>query len=172
MADPLSIAGAVYPIVRDLIGLAKELKIAYKGIRYAKQDLDKVIKRTKIVAQTYALFSDTMKKEKKIQELTPMFKRHRKLIRNVETESERIIRRLDRIKDIFTPLINGEHVNRVDKSIAHYEWFIKKKKAIPYLFQRMKFLEKSMRTIGTLVNTQMLYQAYQKDNSNIILIQL
>jgi hypothetical protein len=172
MADPLSIVGVVYPIARDLLILAGKMKIAYKGIRYAKKDLGKVIERTKTVAKTYEFFSDTMKYAKKIPELAPMFKRHRKLIGKVKTESKRIISKLKRIKDIFGPLINGENVNWADKYIAHYEWFLENKKAVPHLFQRMKVLEKSMRTIGILVDIHMLYQVYQKDKSNPILVQL
>lgn len=172
MADPLSIVGVVYPIARDLLTLAQYMNMAYKGVRYAKQDLYKVIKRTKLVARTYEFFSDTMKDAEKIEALAPMFKRHRKLIRRVKTESKRIIGRLKRITNIFWFLINGEPVNLTEKWIAQFEWFRESKKVVPPLFQDMKILEKSMRTIGILVNTQMLYQAYQKDRSSPILAQL
>ncbi|EED19665.1 hypothetical protein TSTA_029400 [Talaromyces stipitatus ATCC 10500] len=72
MADPLSILGVVYPIAHDLFTLASYMNKAYKGIRYAKQDLQKVIKRTEAVAETYEFFSDTMKDAKGIEGSSPI----------------------------------------------------------------------------------------------------
>lgn len=164
--------GVVYPIAHDLLKLAKDMQRAYRGIRHAKQDLYKVIKRTKTVARTYEFFSGTMKGAKKIEELAPMFKRHRKLIKRVKTESKRIIGRLQCITNIFGSLITGKPVDSVEKWIAQFEWFRESKKVVPPLFLDMKVLEKSMRTIGILVNTQILQQAYLRDGSNLILAQL
>jgi hypothetical protein len=172
MTDPLSIVGVVYPVARDLFKLARHMKRAYKGIRHAKHDLNKVIRRTKTVARTYEFFRDTLKQAEGIEELAPMFKRHKRLIGGVEMESEQIITKLKDITKIFWFLMKGDPVNVTDKWIAQYEWFRKSKKVVPPLFQEMKVLEKSMRTIGILVNTQMLYKAYLKDRSNPILGQL
>ncbi|KAJ5153203.1 uncharacterized protein N7482_009681 [Penicillium canariense] len=168
----LGVVGVIYPIAQDLFRLAKNMKRAYEEVGHAKQDLYKVIKRTKSVARTYDLFKDTMTKVKKIEELAPMFKRHRKLIREVETESKRIIGRLKHITNIFRFMINVEPVSSVEKWVAQFEWFRESKKIVPCLFQDMKVLEKSMRTIGILVNTQILSRVYLRDRSHTILAPL
>lgn len=41
MVDPLSVAGVVYPIARDLVDLVKKLKRVYKEVRYASKISEK-----------------------------------------------------------------------------------------------------------------------------------
>lgn len=172
MVDPLSVIGVVYPIARDLVELVKKLKKVYKGVRYAKQDLIKVMRRTNIVAGTYDFFRETMKNVQRIRELASIFDRHGELIETVKSESRKIIKRLEHITEIFWLQINKKPVNTVDKWIAQFEWYKQSKKAVPSLFQDMKVLEKSMKTIATLVNTQILLQAYERDGSELILSQM
>jgi hypothetical protein len=172
MVDPLSIVGVAYPIASNFVELIQKMKKVYKGIRFAKQDLMKVIERTEMVAETHAFFSQTINNVKSITELAPMFKQHGKLIERVERESNRIIGGLERITGPFWFLITGEPVTRTDKCIAQYEWFRDGQKSVSPLFQDMKVLEKSMRTIGILVNIQMSLQAYRRDRSNLMLAQM
>ncbi|KAF3396825.1 hypothetical protein DPV78_008294 [Talaromyces pinophilus] len=172
MVDPLSLIGVVYPIARDLVELVEKLKKVYEGVRYAKQDLIKVMIRTNIVAGTYDFFRKTMKNVKRIKELASIFDRYGKLIETVKSESRKILERLKRITKIFWFQITEKPANTVDKWIAQFEWYKQCKKAVPSLFQDMKVLEKSMKTIATLVNTQILLQAYERDGSELILSQI
>lgn len=172
MADPFSIAGVAYPIAKELLSLAVDMKKVYDEVHHAKPNFYKVISRTKTVARTYDFFMDTMSGARKIDELTPMFKRHRKLMRRVKTESERVIKRLKHIIRIFRFLIDGRPITAVDKWIAWFRWYRHSKKFIPPLFQEMKVLERSMRTIGILVTVQMLQNAHLKDRSSSVLPQL
>ena len=171
MADVLALAGLVYPIAKDLFKLAKKLTRLYKQIRNAKDDLSSVIKRIISVAQTYDFFGDTMKVARKIQELAPMFKRHQNLMRSIDEESKRTIGRLEHITNKFRFLINGESVGTVERWIALFEWS-RERKTVPYIFQDMEVLERSMRTIGTLVHVQLLSQTHQRDGSDAVLAQL
>lgn len=76
MADPLSVVGVVYPIACHLVILVQELQEIYEGVRYAKQDLQKMSDRTKIVAGTYDFFKETMKGVQQIEKLSKMFAEH------------------------------------------------------------------------------------------------
>ena len=172
MIDPLSVTGVVYPIACNLVALVKKLKRVYKGVRYAKKDLIKVMRRTNIVARTYDFFNETMENVRRIQELASIYARHGELIGTVESESEKIIKRLEHITEIFWLQINKKPVNTVDKWIVQFEWYRQSKEAVPSLFQDMKVLERSMKTIASLVNTQILLQAYERDGSNLILSQM
>lgn len=128
--------------------------------------------RTNIVARTYDFFSETMKNLKRIKELASIYARHGELIETVKRESRKIIKRLEYVTEIFWLQINENPVTTVDKWIAQFEWYRQSKKAVPSLFQDMKVLERSMKTIATLVNTQILLQAYERDGSELILSQM
>lgn len=171
MADPLSIAGIAYPIAKDFLRLARSMKRAYQGIRYANQDLFKAIKRTETVAQTFNFFSESLEKAEGIEELGSMFKQHRKLIESVNGEAKRTIKELEYITTICRSMMNCPHVSPVQRWIAHFEWYRASKSIVPPLFQDMKILEKSMRTIGILVNMQILQTLLEKKD-NSVLIQL
>lgn len=172
MVDPLSVAGFIYPIARDLIALVQRLKEVYEGVRYARHDFNKVMRRTKIVAGTYNFFSEAMKNLKRIKELASLLGRHESLVETVESESRKIVKRLKQITEIFWFRINRKPATTVDKWIAQFEWYKESKEAIPSLFEDMQVLEKSMRTIGTLVNTHLLIHVYERDGSELILSQM
>jgi negative regulator of sigma E activity len=113
-----------------------------------------------------------MKVAKKIQELAPMFNRHQHLIRSINKESKRTIERLNHITGKFRSLIDDEPVSTVERLIAQYEWSRESKKTVPFLFQEMKVLERSMRTIGTLVHIQLLSQTHRSNGSGVVLAQV
>ncbi|KAF7136917.1 hypothetical protein CNMCM5793_006579 [Aspergillus hiratsukae] len=171
MAEVLAVVGLAYPIAKDLFKLANKLRTLYKQIRNAKNDLPSVIKRTRSLARTYDFFRDTMKVARKIQELAPMFKRHRQLMGSIEEESIRTIGRLKHITDKFRSLIDSEPISTVERWIAQFEWSRVSKKTVPSLFQDMKVLERSMRTIGTLVHIQLLSKTRQRDGSAVVVAQ-
>lgn len=137
-----------------------------------KKDLSSVIKRTISVARTYDFFTDTMKVARGIQELAPMFNRHQKLMGSIDEESIRTIGRLKHITGKFRSLIDCEPVSTVERWIAQFEWSRESKKTVPSLFQDMEVLERSMRTIGTLMHIQLLSQTYQRDGSDVVVAQL
>lgn len=170
MVDPLSIAGVVYPIARDLFDLAKKLEKIREGVLRAKRDLRKVIKRTEIVARTYDFFSETMKNVNQITELASIFDRHGELIDIVESECRKIIGRLKKLTRIFRFLMRKKSAPFFDKCIAQFEWYQENKETVPTIFQDMKILEKSMRTIGTLANTHLLLQAYKRHESDELIL--
>jgi hypothetical protein len=72
----------------------------------------------------------------------------------------------------FRTLIDGEPVGTIERLIAQFEWSREGKKTIPSLFQDMEVLERSMRTIGTLMQIQLLSQAYQGNGSDVVVAQL
>jgi hypothetical protein len=123
MIDPLSLTGVVYPIACHLVDLVKKLRRVYKGVRYAKKDLIKVMRRTNIVARTYDFFTETMENVRRIKELASIYARHGELIGTVESESIKIIKRLEHITEIFWLQINKKPVNTVDKWIVQFEWY-------------------------------------------------
>lgn len=172
MADPLSIAGVAYPIAKDFLRLCRRMKRAYQDIRYAKQDLFKAIKRTNTVAQTFEFFSESLDNARGIEELDSMFERHGKLIESVNGEAKRTIKRLDYITTICRLMMNSSHISPVQRCIAYFEWYRASKNVVPSLFYDMKILERSMRTIGILVNTQILHQVFLKTKDNTILTRL
>ncbi|GFF64719.1 hypothetical protein CNMCM6936_005058 [Aspergillus lentulus] len=172
MADVLAVAGLAYPIAKDLLKLAKKLARLHRQVRNAKIDLTSVIKRTTSVARTYDFFRDTMKVARKIQELASMFNRHQQLMESIDEESIRTIRRLKHITSKFRSLIDGEPISTVDRWIAQFEWSRVSRKTVPSLFQDMEVLERSMRTIGTLVHIQLLSQIQQRDGSDVVVAQL
>jgi hypothetical protein len=131
-----------------------------------------VRKRTTSVAQTYEFFGGTMKAAREVKELVPMFNRHQPLIESIDEESKRTIRRLRNITGKFNSLIDGEYVSTVERWIARFEWSRESKKTIPSLFQDMEVLERSMRTIGTLVHIHLLSKTHQRDGSHVVLAQL
>lgn len=137
-----------------------------------KKDLSSVIKGTISVARTYDFFTDTMKVARGIQELAPMFNRHQKLMGSIDEESIRTIGRLKHITGKFRSLIDCEPVSTVERWIAQFEWSRESKKTVPSLFQDMEVLERSMRTIGTLMHIQLLSQTYQRDGSDVVVAQL
>lgn len=172
MVDVLAVAGLAYPIAKDLFKLVKKLKRLYEQIRNAKYDLFSVIKRTISVAQTYDFFRDTIKVARRIQELAPMFNRHQQIMRSIDEESKRTIGRLKHITGKFRSLIDNEPVSTVERWIAQFEWSRESKKTVPSLFQDMEVLERSMRTIGTLVHIQLLSQTHRRNGSDVALAQL
>ncbi|KAL2869081.1 uncharacterized protein BJX67DRAFT_379560 [Aspergillus lucknowensis] len=144
MIDPISAASLAYPAAQDLVRLAQKMRLAYKEIRHAKQNLEETIERTERVAQTYELFRDTMKRAKRMKELAPMFEKYQVLLRRVRKEPRRIKNRLINITDIFRPLLGDTTIHPVQKFIAQYEWYRLSKKDIAPLFQEMGVLEVSM----------------------------
>ncbi|KAJ5684743.1 uncharacterized protein N7477_001088 [Penicillium maclennaniae] len=171
MVDVLSVVGLAYPVAKDLFKLAKRLRRLHKQIRNAKTDLSSVIKRTISVARTYDFFRDTMKVAKEIQELAPVFNRHQHLMESIDEESIRTIGRLKHITGNFRSLIDGEPVSTVERWIAQFEWSRESKKTVPSLFQDMEVLERSMRTIGTLMHIQLLSRNRQRDGSGVVVAQ-
>jgi hypothetical protein len=113
-----------------------------------------------------------MKVARKIQELAPMFNRHQQLMGSIDEESLRTIGRLKHITSKFRSLIDDEPISTVERWIAQFEWSRASKETVPSLFQDMEVLERSMRTIGTLVHIQLLSQTHQRDGSDVIVAQL
>ncbi|KAL4865517.1 hypothetical protein BDV12DRAFT_211022 [Aspergillus spectabilis] len=144
MTDPLSAAGLAYPVAKDLIMLARELRQGYHKIRYAKKDLSNVIDRTETVAQIYEFFGDTIADAKKINDLARTFKKHRKLILKVETESDRIIEKLENITMMFWPLLEWYGpIDPIQRWIMQFQWYTEGKRAIVPVFEEMQILERA-----------------------------
>jgi hypothetical protein len=101
-----------------------------------------------------------------------MFNRHQQLMGSIDEESKRTIGRLKHITGKFCSLIDNEPVSTVEGWIAQYEWSRESKKTVPSLFQDMEVLERSMRTIGTLVQIQLLSQTHRMNGSDVVLEQL
>jgi hypothetical protein len=172
MAEVLAVASFAYPIAKDLVKLARKLDRLLEQIRNAEKDLSSVIKRTISVAQTYDFFGDSINIARNIPELEPMFNRHQQLMGSIDEESKRTIRRLKHITGKFHSLIDNEPISTVERWIAQYEWSRESKKTVPSLFQDMEVLERSMRTIGTLVHIQLLSQTHRRNGSDVVLAQL
>lgn len=172
MAEALGVVGLAYPIVKDLLKVAKKLRRLHKQIRNAKNELSSVIERTITVARTYDLFRETMAVARGIQGLAPLFKRHQQLIKSIDNESKRTIGSLRHITRRFRSLRRGKPISTVERLIAQFEWTRESKKTVPSLFQNMEVLERSMRTTATLVNIQLLSQTYQQDPSDAVMAQL
>ncbi|KAL4769161.1 hypothetical protein BDW60DRAFT_219070 [Aspergillus nidulans var. acristatus] len=159
MIDPLSATGLAYPIAKDLYRCAKRLKKAYREIQHAKESLKKVIDKIEIVAETYALFKDTMDEAKKIKDLAQTFKRHRNhrnLIQKVMSESAQIIKKLEAITKIFSPLLRNDSSDPVQRWITQFQWYRKEKSAVVPLLMDMQILQGSMNLVATLVIIQIL----------------
>lgn len=169
MADPLSLVALGYTVVKDLRKLARGMKKACKEIHYAKDNLEKVIERTKTIAETYRFFLDTMQEARKIRELQRMFDKYDSLINRVDGESSATVQKLQNVRSIFAPLGQKGPIHPTDKWMAQIRWYRKSNKTILPLFQDMKVLEQSMRTIGTLVQIHILKQMHFNDRSNAIL---
>lgn len=172
MVDPLSIAGVAYPVVRDLLTLARQMKKIYRGVRHAKTDLQKMSDRTKIVAGTYGFFKETIRDVQQIEKLSKMFARHGDLIDKVEDESQKIVDKLKSIKKKFRFLLERKPASLVDQWIAHWLWYNESKETVPALFQDMEDLENSMRTIAILVHTHVLLQDYETNRSQQLSAQM
>ncbi|KAL4749329.1 hypothetical protein BDW72DRAFT_214135 [Aspergillus terricola var. indicus] len=165
MIDPLSAAGLAYPIAKDLYYYAKCLRQACREIQHAKNSLKKVINKAELVAETYMLFSNTMASAKKNQNLAKTFKRQPKLMRNVRSESTRIIKKLWEIIEVFSPLLQKYPINPVQRWIMQFQWYRKEKNAVVPLLMEMQFLQGSMDIIATLVNIQMLQHSDRRAES-------
>ncbi|KAG2414715.1 hypothetical protein HFD88_003907 [Aspergillus terreus] len=156
MVDPLSAVGLAYPIAKDLIELALKLRQAVHKIRHARASLKKMSDRTKTVAGTYEFFHETMADVKKVKGMERTFRKHGKLIRKVKSESRRLTSRIRAITDMFSPLLETDHIDPVQRWIAQFRWYRKEKKVIAPLLVEMKILEESMNLIATLVVIKMV----------------
>ena len=164
MADPVSIAGTA----PQLIQLANYLVKLCNEFRYAQKDLDKVSKRTKTVAAMYVLFRGTLKKAERIDELTPIFKRHENLMSSVRSEASHTIKRLKNLTKRFDRQMSGRNVSSAERWIARFRWIRTSNKVIVPLFQDMEVLEQSMRTVGILMNTNILEIICRRLNQRLI----
>ncbi|KAL4941943.1 hypothetical protein BDV06DRAFT_235728 [Aspergillus oleicola] len=162
MIDPLSAAGIAYPIAKDLFKVARRLRQAYDHIKHAKKSLKKMINRTETVAETYKLFSATMADAKKIKDLAKTFEEHPKLIKNIKSESKQIIHKLKTLTRIFSPLLQGNHIDPIQRWITQFEWYRKEKKVVAPVLLEMQILERSMGLIATLIIIQMLQHSERK----------
>jgi hypothetical protein len=159
MADPASITGLVYPLAKDLIRLAKKLRQVYHEIRHARESLLKMINRIETVAATYELFRETMAEARAVRDLAETFKKHQKLLDDVEVEAERIIKSLRTVKKGFKPLLRNDYINPVERWIAQFQWYRTEKKVVAPVLVEMEILEGSMNLITTLVDIKMLLQS-------------
>ncbi|KAL4923230.1 uncharacterized protein BDV17DRAFT_297208 [Aspergillus undulatus] len=162
MIDPLSAAGLAYPIAKDLCKAARKLRKACHHIQHAKKSLEEMIDRTETVAETYELFSGTMADAKKIRDVGATFKKHRKLINNIEEESKRIIDKLKTVTRIFTPLLQDDYIDRIQRWITQFEWYRKEKNVVAPVLLEMQILEQSMNLIATLIIIKMLQHNERK----------
>jgi hypothetical protein len=165
MIDPLSTAGLAYPIAKDLVGLALKLRQASHEIRHARASLKKMSDQTETVAGTYELFRETMAGAKKAKGMGGTFEKHRKLIQKVKSKSRRLASRIQAITDMFSPLLETDHVNPVQRWIAQFQWYREEKKVIAPLLMEMKILEGSMNLIATLVVIKILQHSDYRTNS-------
>ncbi|KAL4812461.1 hypothetical protein BDW67DRAFT_178697 [Aspergillus spinulosporus] len=172
MIDPLSAAGLAYPIAKDLYRCAKRLRKAYREIRHAKESLRKVIDKVEIVAETYVVFRDTMAGAKKIKYLAQTFEKHSNLIGKVKSESRQIIKRLEAITDIFSPLLGDDLSDPVQRWITQFQWYRKEKSAVAPFLIEMQILQGSMDLIATLINTQILQHSDRWARSGQDLLQM
>lgn len=90
MADPGYVAGSLFQ-------LARRLRRLYKRMRNASGEILNLRNRTKILAQTYEFFKDTMDNVGRLEELSHVFERHKKLLMGVDDESKRTINRLTQL---------------------------------------------------------------------------
>ncbi|KAL3473080.1 hypothetical protein BJX99DRAFT_261759 [Aspergillus californicus] len=165
MIDPLSAAGLAYPIAKDLVGLALKLRQASHEIRHARASLKRMSDQTETVAGTYELFRETMAGAKKVKGMGRTFERHRKLIQKVKSKSRRLASRIQAITDMFSPLLENDHINPVQRWIAQFQWYRKEKTVIAPLLMEMKTLEGSMNLIATLVVIKMTQHSNHRTNS-------
>ncbi|CEL07676.1 hypothetical protein ASPCAL10832 [Aspergillus calidoustus] len=172
MAEALGVAGIAYPIAKDLVTLAQKMKRAYKKMRHAKADVKEIMKRTETVALTYNFYQDTMDEAKQIPELEPMFKKHRKLMRRITTESKRLIDTLEDFVQFFWFDLHDSPVELIERWISRLDWYRQSRRVIPPLFHQLGVFEGSMRTVAALIGVQMARQTYLKAPSNLSLAQL
>ena len=165
MIDPLSVAGLAYPIAKDLVGLALKLRQASHKIRHARASLEEMSDQTETVAETYEFFRETMAGAKKVKGMGRTFEKHGKLIQKVKSKSRRLASRIRAITDLFSPLLETNHIDRVQRWVAQFRWYRKEKKVIAPLLMEMKILEGSMDLIATLVVIKMLQHSDHRTNS-------
>ncbi|CEL11755.1 hypothetical protein ASPCAL14852 [Aspergillus calidoustus] len=158
MAEALGVAGIAYPIAKDLVTLAQKMERAYKKMRHAKADVKEIMKRTETVALTYNFYQDTMDEAKQIPELEPMFKKHRKLMRKITTETTRLIDTLEDFVQFFWFDLHDSPVELIERWIARLDWYRQSSRVIPPLFYQLGVFEGSMRTVAALIGVQMARQ--------------
>ncbi|KAL4876695.1 hypothetical protein BJY04DRAFT_222871 [Aspergillus karnatakaensis] len=171
MVDPLSAAGLAYPVVKDLFRLAKRLRQAHREIKYAREDLIRVIERIEIVADAYELFHETMAGAKKNKALRRSLRKKRHLMEKVEAESARLLNTLERFTNAFLPLLRNDPLGPVERWISQYRWYRSSKKDVAPVLSRMRILEGSMGVIATLVIIQMLQLADERAANRGVSIQ-
>jgi hypothetical protein len=167
MIDPLSATGLAYPIAKDLVGLALKLRQASYEIRHARESLEKMSDQTETVAGTYELFRETMAGARKVKGMGGTFKKHGKLIQKVKSKSRRLARRIRAITNMFSPLLETDRIDSVQRWTAQFRWYRKEKKVIAPLLMEMKILEGSMNLIATLVVIEMLQHSDHRSNSEL-----
>ncbi|GLA46079.1 hypothetical protein AnigIFM63604_008866 [Aspergillus niger] len=166
MIDPLSVTGLAYPIAKDLMGLALKLRQASHEIRHARASLKKMSDQTETVAGAYELFRETMAGAKKVKGMGRTFEKHGKLIQKVKSKSRRLACRIQAITDMFSPLLETDHIDSVQRWIAQFRWYRKEKNVIAPLLMEMRILEGSMSLIATLVVIKMLQHRDHRTNSD------
>ncbi|OJJ43865.1 hypothetical protein ASPZODRAFT_135900 [Penicilliopsis zonata CBS 506.65] len=150
----LGTAAAVLQIGMEFVNLLKKLQEAYKGLRYAREEVHKVMDKTEVMSELADLFEKTMKQVAKHRDLKDIRKRYRKVERNYRKQAKGIIKKIKGILNVLSPLWTHPPAQISRQLYARVDWHFRKRHNIQILLTEMQSLEISINGFTCMINIQ------------------
>jgi hypothetical protein len=173
MAEALGAVAACDQLIGRFTSLYKELKKAYKIIKHAKEDIQQVKDRTKILKRLWRFFGKTMTKVFEIDEFSVDLKRYRSIDKSLKKQSDRVIGKIDSILAIFRPILTRRKSTSAWKEFSiRLEWLFRNREEIHILYVDMDLLTRYMDVFINLVQTQIAVRQYILTGSTATKLQM
>ncbi|KAL4914508.1 hypothetical protein BDW62DRAFT_204524 [Aspergillus aurantiobrunneus] len=175
MAEALAVIGAVAAgdqLVKSFAGLYKNLRKAYKTLRYARRDIEEVMERTETMKELCKFFDATMQKVKKIRELRIDLRKYKQLDIKLSQQGQKVINKINYILDLLRPLWRKKPTTAFKEFRARLEWFFRSQDELRLLYAAMDRLTGCINIFIGLVNVQMSVQQVKLSRSYATKVQL
>lgn len=175
MVEVFTVIGAIAAcdqLINEFTATYRALRRAYKAIRYAKEDIEKIKTRTWIVLKVWRTFRELMTDVKKNKELSVDLKGYRSLNRKLKRQAEEVIAKIRAVLDDLDPLSANKQVPVSKQLYTKFKWFIRKKEEIQLLYVDMELLTGYMHVFVQLVQLRIAIQQYKLDKAAATKVQM
>jgi hypothetical protein len=168
MAEVLTIIGVVAScdqFLKRLNTLHRNLRKAYRCIRFARNDIELIKNRTWIIIKLWRFFRKCLNKVSKVEGFSPDFERYMKINQSLERQAQEVNHKIGIILKDLDPLWACEPVPAWREWYAKVTWLMRNQEETRLLFADMDLLIQYMQVYILLVQLQISVRQYRLSSS-------
>ncbi|KAL4995018.1 hypothetical protein BDV10DRAFT_188478 [Aspergillus recurvatus] len=172
MADILGAIAASDQLIGSFSSACRQLRKAYKIMKYAESDIRQVKKRTETIRDLWRFFKQTMKDVFQIVEFSVDLEEYQQFYQDLNKQAQKLADKIFDVLRILSPILKRETVSKWIKLQIRWAWFVQEREALRLLYEEMGLLAGFMAFFMNLVQLQIAAKQYMLQKSAATKVQV